>query len=136
MPEQSYHTIKTQLSDTMMQAYKELAEDNVLWTGKATINAVHAGVLTKKLLQAKLMQFRRKNYFDDMERYCIFSDLGMDLPRACTDSAALSLEKYRKNFLFSTALGLDDKEIDKSCYNHNENDTSCHKEIVFDFEVS
>lgn len=51
MPEQSYHTIKTQLSDTMMQAYKELAEDNVLWTGKATINAVHAGVLTKKLLQ-------------------------------------------------------------------------------------
>ena len=51
MPKQSYHTVKTQLSDTMMQAYKELAEDNVLWTGKATINAVHAGVLTKKLLQ-------------------------------------------------------------------------------------
>ena len=51
MPKQSYHTIKTQLSDAMMQAYKELAEDNVLWTGKATINAVHAGVLTKKLLQ-------------------------------------------------------------------------------------
>ena len=51
MPEQSYNTIKTQLSDTMMQAYKELAEDNVLWTGEATINAVHAGALTKKLLQ-------------------------------------------------------------------------------------
>jgi SNF2 family DNA or RNA helicase len=51
MPEQSYHTIKTQLSDTMMQAYKALAEDNVLWTGEATINAVHAGALTKKLLQ-------------------------------------------------------------------------------------
>ena len=51
MPKQSYHTIKTQLSNAMMQAYKELAEDNVLWTGKATINAVHAGVLTKKLLQ-------------------------------------------------------------------------------------
>ena len=35
----------------MLKAYKDLADDNVLWTGEATINAVHAGALTKKLLQ-------------------------------------------------------------------------------------
>jgi SNF2 family DNA or RNA helicase len=51
MPEQSYHTVTTQLSQTMLKAYKDLADDNVLWTGEATINAVHAGALTKKLLQ-------------------------------------------------------------------------------------
>lgn len=51
MPEQSYHTITTQLSPVMLRSYKELADDNVLWTGQATINAVHAGALTKKLLQ-------------------------------------------------------------------------------------
>ena len=51
MPEQSYHTVTTQLSPTMLKAYKDLADDNVLWTGEATINAVHAGALTKKLLQ-------------------------------------------------------------------------------------
>ena len=51
MPEQSYHTVTTQLSPAMLKAYKDLADDNVLWTGEATINAVHAGALTKKLLQ-------------------------------------------------------------------------------------
>ena len=51
MPEQSYHTVTTQLSPTMIKHTRTLADDNVLWTGEATINAVHAGALTKKLLQ-------------------------------------------------------------------------------------
>merc|ERR1711988_1709212 len=75
--------------------------------------------------------------FDDMNRYRIFKDLmHTDLPRVCVETFKDCLKQYKKYFLFSTALGLDDKEIDKSCYNHNENDTSSHKEIVFDFEVN
>jgi superfamily II DNA or RNA helicase len=34
-----------------MNQYKTLSEDSVLYTGKATINAVHAGAKVKKLLQ-------------------------------------------------------------------------------------
>ena len=75
--------------------------------------------------------------FDDMNRYHIFKDLiHTDLPRVCVETFKDCLKQYKKYFVFSTALGLDDKEIDKSCYNHNESEISCHKEIVFDFEVS
>jgi SNF2 family DNA or RNA helicase len=51
MPEQSVHTMCVQLTPAIMEQYKLLAEDSVLYTGKATINAVHAGARVKKLLQ-------------------------------------------------------------------------------------
>ena len=51
MPEQSVHTMFTQLPDNIMQQYLTLAEDSVLYTGATTINAVHAGAKVKKLLQ-------------------------------------------------------------------------------------
>ena len=51
MPEQSVYTMYIQLSPTIMEQYKLLAEDSVLYTGKATINAVNAGARVKKLLQ-------------------------------------------------------------------------------------
>ena len=60
MPEQSYHTVTTQLSPTMLKAYKDLADDNVLWTGEATINAVHAGALTKSFYSSVQAQFTTK----------------------------------------------------------------------------
>lgn len=51
MPEQSVHTMYVQLTKAIMDQYKILAEDSVLYTGKATINAVNAGARIKKLLQ-------------------------------------------------------------------------------------
>lgn len=51
MPEQSVHTMCVQLTPAIMEQYKLLAEDSVLYTGKATINAINAGARVKKLLQ-------------------------------------------------------------------------------------
>lgn len=51
MPEQSVRTMYVTLPKNIMNQYLTLSEDNVLYTGKATINAVHAGAKVKKLLQ-------------------------------------------------------------------------------------
>jgi SNF2 family DNA or RNA helicase len=51
MPPQSFHTLHTELPPQIRQAYETLAQDNVLYTGAATINAVNAGAKVKKLLQ-------------------------------------------------------------------------------------
>ena len=51
MPEQSVRTMYVHLPPDIQRAYEELREDSVLYTGKATINAVHAGAKVKKLLQ-------------------------------------------------------------------------------------
>lgn len=51
MPEQSVYTMYTQLTPAIMDQYRLLAEDSVLYTGKATINAINAGARVKKLLQ-------------------------------------------------------------------------------------
>ena len=51
MPEQTVSTLQVQLPPKIMKLYVSLAEDNVLYTGTATINAVHAGAKVKKLLQ-------------------------------------------------------------------------------------
>lgn len=51
MPEQSVNTMCVQLTPAIMEQYKLLAEDSVLYTGKATINAINAGARVKKLLQ-------------------------------------------------------------------------------------
>jgi hypothetical protein len=51
MPEQSLHTMHVTLPPKIMQQYYQLSEDNVLYTGTKTINAVHAGAKVKKLLQ-------------------------------------------------------------------------------------
>ena len=40
-----------QLTPEIMKQYKLLAEDSVLYTGQATINAINAGARVKKLLQ-------------------------------------------------------------------------------------
>lgn len=51
MPEQSTHCMYTTLPKKIQQQYNQLAEDSVLYTGKRTINAIHAGAKVKKLLQ-------------------------------------------------------------------------------------
>lgn len=51
MPPQSVRTMYVQLPKKIMKQYKQLSEDSVLYTGAATINAVHAGSKVKKLLQ-------------------------------------------------------------------------------------
>ena len=51
MPEQSVHTMYVDLPDKIFQQYIALSNDNVLYTGKTTINAIHAGAKVKKLLQ-------------------------------------------------------------------------------------
>lgn len=51
MPAQSVHTVYVTLPKKIQQQYEQLAEDNVLYTGQTTINAVHAGAKVKKLLQ-------------------------------------------------------------------------------------
>ena len=51
MPEQSVHTVYVQLPKKILNQYNQLAADNVLYTGAATINAIHAGAKVKKLLQ-------------------------------------------------------------------------------------
>ena len=51
MPEQSVHTMYVTLPKKIMNQYHQLSEDNVLYTGSRTINAIHAGAKVKKLLQ-------------------------------------------------------------------------------------
>lgn len=51
MPEQSINTMYVDLPAKIMQQYNTLAEDSVLYTGKGTVNAIHAGAKVKKLLQ-------------------------------------------------------------------------------------
>lgn len=51
MPEQTISTLTTQLPRKVMEQYSDMVNDSVLYTDKATINAVHAGAKVKKLLQ-------------------------------------------------------------------------------------
>lgn len=51
MPEQTTSIMQVQLPPKIMKQYKTLSEDNVLYTGTTTINAIHAGAKVKKLLQ-------------------------------------------------------------------------------------
>ena len=51
MPPQTVRTMYVTLPKKIMQQYKQLSDDSVLYTGKATINALHAGSKVKKLLQ-------------------------------------------------------------------------------------
>ena len=51
MPPQTITTMYVTLPTKIMQQYKQLSEDSVLYTGAATINAIHAGSKVKKLLQ-------------------------------------------------------------------------------------
>jgi len=51
MPEQSVNTVYVDLPPKILQQYNTLAEESVLYTGKGTINAIHAGAKVKKLLQ-------------------------------------------------------------------------------------
>jgi superfamily II DNA or RNA helicase len=51
MPEQSFQTMHVTLPKKIMKQYRTLSEDSVLYTGAATINAIHAGAKVKKLLQ-------------------------------------------------------------------------------------
>ena len=51
MPEQTVTMRKVTLPKRIQQQYETFAKDSVLYTGKATINAINAGVKVKKLLQ-------------------------------------------------------------------------------------
>lgn len=51
MPENTTSTMFVDLPPKIMAQYKDFSEDSVLYTGKTTINAVHAGAKVKKLLQ-------------------------------------------------------------------------------------
>ena len=51
MPKQTVTMRKVTLPKRIQQQYETFAKDSVLYTGKATINAINAGVKVKKLLQ-------------------------------------------------------------------------------------
>tara|TARA_R100001377_G_scaffold45064_2_gene25742 strand:- start:1080 stop:2417 length:1338 start_codon:yes stop_codon:yes gene_type:complete len=51
MPGQTVSDKYVTLPPKIMKQYQQLSEDSVLYTGTATINAVHAGAKVKKLLQ-------------------------------------------------------------------------------------
>jgi SNF2 family DNA or RNA helicase len=51
MPEKTTNYMYTTLPDNIRKQYETLKNDSVLFTGKETINAINAGVLTRKLLQ-------------------------------------------------------------------------------------
>ena len=51
MPEQTINTLYTSLPNKVKAQYDMFAEDSVLYTGKVTFSAVHAGAKVKKLLQ-------------------------------------------------------------------------------------
>ena len=51
MPPQTVSSKFVTLPPKIMKQYHQLSEDSVLYTGTATINAVHAGAKVKKLLQ-------------------------------------------------------------------------------------
>lgn len=51
MPEHTVRTMYTQLPPQIQKQYDTFAEESVLYTGTATVNAVHAGARVKKLLQ-------------------------------------------------------------------------------------
>tara|TARA_X000001382_G_scaffold130968_1_gene128311 strand:+ start:10909 stop:12273 length:1365 start_codon:yes stop_codon:yes gene_type:complete len=51
MPEQTTTERTVELPPAVLKAYRDFAEDSVLYTKQGTVNAVHAGARTKKLLQ-------------------------------------------------------------------------------------
>jgi|TARA_B110000977_G_scaffold67705_1_gene91876 superfamily II DNA or RNA helicase len=51
MPAQTVSTMYVTLPKKIMEQYKTLSDDSVLYTGETTINALHAGSKVKKLLQ-------------------------------------------------------------------------------------
>ena len=51
MPPQTVSTMYVTLPKKIMQQYQQLSNDSVLYTGRATINAINAGAKIKKLLQ-------------------------------------------------------------------------------------
>ena len=51
MPPQTFCTMYVTLPKKIMKQYQQLSNDSVLYTGAATINAIHAGSKVKKLLQ-------------------------------------------------------------------------------------
>tara|TARA_X000001036_G_C20690270_1_gene809148 strand:+ start:3821 stop:5170 length:1350 start_codon:yes stop_codon:yes gene_type:complete len=81
MPEQSIRQMLVTLPKKIQQQYNDFANDSVLYTGKTTINAVHAGARVKKLLQlctGAIYDERGKPQGIHQERYDLVIQLVME----------------------------------------------------------
>jgi len=123
MPEQSVRTMYVTLPKNIMNQYETLSEDNVLYTGKATINAVHAGSKVKKLLQ--LCTGAVYDEHGDVqsihsERY----DLVMQLVEERAQSLVAFNWKHEQRYMVELAdkLGIKHSTIDGSTPAHKRKD--------------
>lgn len=125
MPPQSVRTMYITLPPQIMKQYKQLSEDSVLYTGKATINAVHAGAKVKKLLQlctGAIYDEHGETQRFHTERY----DLVMQLVSQRAQSLVAFNWKHEQKYMTEVAdkLGIKHATIDGSVAPHK------RKEIV------
>ena len=102
LPDNIVRTVYTSLSPKVMAMYKTLAEESVLYTQQATINAVNAGARVKKLLQlvsgGVYDEEQNVQYFHQ-ERY----DLVMDLVDVRKHSLVAFNWKHERDALIKIA---------------------------------
>jgi superfamily II DNA or RNA helicase len=125
MPEQSVQTMYVTLPKKIMQQYKQLSDDSVLYTGQTTINAVHAGSKVKKLLQlctGAVYDEHGETQRIHKERY----DLVMQLVAERAQSLVAFNWKHEQRYMVELAdkLGIKHATIDGSTAAHK------RKEIV------
>lgn len=125
MPEQSVQTMYVSLPKKIMQQYRQLSEDSVLYTGAATINAVHAGSKVKKLLQlctGAVYDEHGETQHIHKDRY----DLVMQLVAERAQSLVAFNWKHEQRYMVELAdkLGIKHGTIDGSTAAHK------RKEIV------
>ena len=125
MPPQSVQTMFVTLPKKIMHQYKQLSEDSVLYTGEATINAVHAGAKVKKLLQlctGSIYDEHGETQSIHTERY----DLVMQLVAERSQSLVAFNWKHEQRYMAELAdkLGIKHATIDGDAPAHR------RKEIV------
>lgn len=125
MPPQTITTMYVTLPKKIMQQYKTLSDDSVLYTGQATINAVHAGSKVKKLLQlctGAVYDKEGNTQSIHSDRY----DLVMQLVSQRSQSLVAFNWKHEQRYMVEVAdkLGIKHATIDGSVAAHK------RKEIV------
>lgn len=123
MPEQSVRQMYVHLPPAIQSQYESLAEDSVLYTGAATINAVHAGSKVKKLLQLCTGAV----YDEDGNAQGIHSeryDIVMQLVQERSHSLVAFNWKHERNHMVAIAekLGISYGVIDGSTPSHKRKD--------------
>lgn len=123
MPEQTTRQMYVTLPKSIQSQYIALAEDSVLYTGKTTINAVHAGAKVKKLLQLCTGAIYDENGVAQgihSERY----DLVMQLVQERKHSLVAFNWKHERDHMTALAdkLGVSYGVIDGSTASHKRKD--------------